>query len=349
MFRRWEGRPRWVGALALAMLVALVASGCGASAARSQPTDSSTGASTLSAEAARNVAVQTWVRHLAAAVALDANSFPNSEAGFQLESDKLATPVDVAEGEQENQYQPTGNVAWVALPSRSPQLVMLARIKTTWQPQPSSSVQETSGENLVVLERQGVGKKWRIVAYPALDPSPPTQLSEVRELKGAYPSHSSSSLPVGATSLPAKYWSYVTGAGPSEPFAPGPFTDQLRASYQQEATTYSSQGDSLSFPFEGASQIGTYAVGTGGDALVVFGLRFASVQNASNASCFVQSSAHPSFPTIVPDGRYAQVRLEYRSVRAALEQKSTGMVTILGEYTVLVGETTTPTTAPACL
>lgn len=338
-----------MGALALASLVAVVASGCGGGAASSQAAPSSSSSPMLSSEAARNVAVQTWVRHLASVVALDANSLPNSEAGFQLESDKLATPVEVAEGQQENQYQPTGNVAWVARPPKSPQLVMVARIKTTWQPQPSSSVEQTSGENLVVLARDGVGAKWRIVAYPALDPSLPAQLSEVRQLRGAYPGRSSSSLPISPASLPATYWSYATGNADSASFAPGPFTDQLRMSYQQESTAYSSRGDSLAFPFEAASQIGTYGVGSGGDALVVFGLRFASVQSAPKGNCFPQSSANPSFPTIVPDGRYAQVRLEYRSVRVALEQKSTGTVTVLGEYTVLVGESTTPTTAPTCL
>lgn len=348
MFRRGAGRSGWARAFTLASLIAVLASACG-SAANSRPTQSSSSSSTLSAEAARNVVVQTWVRHLAAAVALDANSFPNSEAGFQLDSDKLATPVALSDGEQENQYQPTGDVAWVAVPSRTPQLVMLARIKTTWQPQPSSSAQETSGENLVVLARHAVGERWRIVAYPALDPSPPTQLSEVRRLRGAYPAKSLSSLPVPPTALPETYWNYVTGTVASAPFATGAFTDQLRTSYQQEMAAYSSRGESLSFPFEAASQIGTYSVGTGRDALVVFGLRFASVQNAPKGSCFVQSSANRSFQPIVPDGRYAQVRLEYRTVRAALEQKSTGMVTILGEYTVLVGESTIPSTAPTCL
>lgn len=303
---------------------------------------------TLSVEAARNVVVQTWVRHLASFVALDVNSLPDSEAGFQLETDKLALPVAAAEGKQENQYQPTGNVDWVALPSTRPQLVMLAHVKTTWQPRPSTSLQPATEDDLVVLERQAVGQKWRIVGYPALDPSEATSLSGVRQLRGAYPKGSSSSLPIPPSSLAEAYWGYVSG-GANAPFSPGVSTDQRRASLQQTITSYSEAGASLSFPFEAGSVIAAYGAGGKGDGLVLFGVRYAEVLTAPTGRCIVQSSTQGVLPRSVPAGKYAQVRLELRDVDVALENRSTGTVTVLGYFSTMVGQATTPTDAPACL
>lgn len=352
IFRWWAGWRRRVGAVALASLVALVAAACGSSAAGSHPTarpsDPSSNGPTLSSEAARNVAVQTWVRHLASVVALDANSLSDSEAGFQLETDKLALPLASAEGKKENQYAPTGNVDWVALPSKKPQLVMLAHIKTTWQPQPSSSVQQSSEDDLVLFARQAVGQKWHLIAYPSFPSSSDASPSEVRQLTGAYPTRSTSSLPIPPSSLPEKYSTYVSG-GASAPFSAGPLTDQRRSSLQQSISAESQEGVSMSLPFESGSVIGTYEVGGQGDGLVAFGTRYAELLTAPAGRCIVQSSTQPSLPTVVPAGKYAQVRLELGEVDLALENKSTGTVQILGDFSAIVGESTTPTTAPACL
>lgn len=338
--------------LALVSLVAVLATACGASAAGAHPTarpsDPSSNGPTLSSVAARNVAVQTWVRHLASFVALDANTLSDSEAGFQLQMDKAALPLATAEGKKENQYAPTGSVAWVALPSSKPQLIMLARIKTTWQPQPSSTVQQTSEDDLVVFAREGVGKKWHVIAYPSLDKSTVTVPGEVRELNGRYPTRSNSSLPIPPSALAQKYLTYVSG-GAGADFSPGPFTDQRRTSMQQTTSVFLHAGASMSFPFESGSVIGTYAVGGKRDALVAFGTRYQELLTAAPGRCLVQSAAQPALPTVVPAGKYAEIRLELRAVDLALENTATGTVAILGDDSTIVGATTTPTTAPACL
>lgn len=333
------------------MVVAVVASGCGSAGAGSHPTSHTSGSSsngpTLSSQAAKNVAVQTWVRHVASVVALDAKTLTDSEAGFQLQTDKLALPVASAEGKKENQYQPTGNVAWVALPSTKPQLVMLARIKTTWEPRPSSGAQRAIEDDLVVFARQGVGKKWRMIAYSTLDPSSATP-SELHQLKGAYPSRSTSSLPTPPSSLAEKYWTYVSG-GANAQFSPGPFTDRLRTSLQQTISATAQTGVTMSYPFESGPIIGSYSVGGKGEALIAFGMRYAQLLTAPSGRCIIQSSSQPALPAVVPAGKYAQVRLELRAVDLALENKSSGTVQILSNFTTMVGESTTPTEAPTCL
>lgn len=340
-----------MSAVALVSLVAVLACACGPSAVGSRPaprpSDSSSNGPTLSSKAATSVAVQTWVRHLASFVALDANSLSDSEAGFQLQTDKLALPVASAEGKKENQYAPTGSVSWVALPSSKPQLVMLARIKTTWQPKPSSSVPQTSEDDIVVFARQAAGQKWHVIAYPALDPSLAATLSEVRQLSGKYSTRLTSSLPIQPSALPKKYLAYVSG-GASASFSPGAYTDQRRSSLLQTISTTSQAGASMSVPFESGSVIGAYAVGRNGNGLIAFGSTYAELLTAPTGRCIVQSSAQPALPTIVPAGKYGQVRLEFRAVDLALEDRATGTVAILGDYTTVVGESTTPTTAAAC-
>lgn len=349
-FRFGERSGRWAGTAALLALVVVLATAC-ASPVGFGPTPhaSATAAPgsgpTLSTKDATNVALQTWVTHLASMVGLDTGTLPKSEIGFQLQTDTLTIPVDKAEGQQQNQAMPSGKVEWVALPSAKPQLLMLARIKTTWNPQSPSSVPQSTQDDLVMLARQRVGAPWHILGYPSLSGETDAQITTVRHLNGGLPA--SASLPVKPSSLPSTYWTYVNG-GASSAFAPGPLTDQLRASMAQGEANVATVGASVSYPFEAGAVIGSYAVG-GGDGLVFFGVRYATVSNGPPGSCLIQAPSERGLPTIVPDGKYDQVRVEYRSIDVALEDPSTGMVSILGASTpIVVGQSNTPTQSPAC-
>ncbi len=336
--------------MALAALVAVVASGCGSPGLlASSGGGSYTGSKRLSTAAGTNVAVKAWVGHLVSFDAVDPTTIGNVETGFALQADQAELTYGRSISAPENQYQPTGNVAWTAIPPETPTLSELARIETTWKLDPGSTAPSLPpADSLALLQRKSTHAKWMISAW--LDLSNPSQatLNEIRTLGNPLSSNAMTKLPIPPQELPSAYVDYI-GGGESSTFAPGLFTDQTRSQFLSAQASWVANGDSVTYKYSQGSVAGVYSL-KGGDALVFFGFSYDNVYQANPNTCLRQGPATPNFPSVVPDGNYQSVSYPAVESLLAIEDPRSGTVSIAaGSSYPALKATTTPTTAPTCL
>ncbi|MGH7919229.1 MAG: hypothetical protein ACREQM_04695 [Candidatus Dormibacteraceae bacterium] len=318
---------------------------CGASGPSS---GHSHGSASLTQTSGKRIAVDTWVKRLNSFVALDPGTLSQSESGGLLTLDKQVVELNRAQGNQENQYQPTGKVDWVAYAAKAPQMEELARIEETWVPAPGTSVSKFSDDELVVFSRPSVKGSWRASAMVTLAAAPSAEMTELRGFGGRLPAASQKKLPIAPEALPAAYQSYIQGAANSH-FAPGQFTDVQRNQFAAGRTSGSSQGVAVSYQLGPGRVEGVYGLPEG-NALVFFTTSFTEVYTANPNTCMQQVSSAPNFPPIVPDGRYQSVHVQKESGVLAVEDPSTSTITIIQDSSYpSLKASTTPATAPICL
>ena len=301
----------------------------------------------LTQKQATQAALLTWGSFLNAEVAVDPPSLAKSEAGHQLQIDQAVLRAGLKGGEKENQYQPTATVEWVAYPRTAPQLAEIARITTVWG---------SGGGNwdrLALFVRSSVDKPWHILSAPELSNPSATQVAALRSFGQSSSSRSSPvpNLPIAPASLGSAYLQYV-GGGNDQHFAAGPFTDQVRSSNVTSVRSWDQAGISITFPADSSWLDGVYPLGQDGDWLVFFGTRYDWKYDAQAGHCVPQGSTPQQeyFPTAyVPAGKYAEVRVQYSAVYAAIESPSTSSVDVVAGELIPVGASTQPTTEPSCM
>ncbi len=343
------GRRRWAGAVALTLLVALLISACGSSSrAPSSGGGSSAVSGRLTTAAGIKAAANAWVGHLVSYVAEDPTTLGKVETGFALQADKGLLAFNQSRGAPENQYQPTGNVDWVAIPPQTPTLSEVARIETNFKPISGSSQPAGSEDSLVLLARRSTQSRWLISNWADFNNPSPTILNQVRTLRGPMSAADAARLPIPAQGLPNAYLSYL-GGGDNSKFVPGQYTDQSRNNFEAAQAGWTAVGVSFAYGYLQGSVQGVYSLG-GGDALVFFGLVYSNEFQASPDTCLQQISSREQFPSVVPAGRYQSITLQNMASEVAIEDLHGGNVSVIASMAFAPTKaTTSPTTAPACL